>query len=94
MPRLKIIPVSEARPNLAALVDEANQEGEPCFITSRGRVKAVLLGIEEYEALRERLEDLEDSIDVLRARVANEPSRPYEDFLKDIEAEPLTLDWN
>lgn len=84
MDRLKIVPVSEARPNLSALIDEANEGGQPVFINSRSKVKAVILGIDEYNALVERLEDLEDSLDVLLARTRGEPSRPLQDVLSDL----------
>lgn len=87
MARLKVIPISEARPRLANLVAEASQTREPWFIASRSKIKAVLLGIEEYEALVERLEDLEDSLEILRSRLEGEPSRPIDEFIRDLEAE-------
>jgi len=34
-----------------------------------------------YDALIEHLEDLEDSLSILEARIANEPSRPLDAFL-------------
>jgi len=36
-----------------------------------------------YDVLIERLEDLEDSLSILEARIANEPSRPLDAFLHD-----------
>ncbi len=43
----------------------------------------IILSREEYEALIERIEDLEDLIDVYKTR--NEPSRPLEDLIKELE---------
>jgi prevent-host-death family protein len=80
-----MIPISEARAQLATLVDEASRGAEPCFIAAHSRVKAVLLGIDEYDALLERLEDLADSVEVLRGRLEAEPTRPLDDFAREIE---------
>lgn len=87
MSRVKVIPISEARPNLAALVDAVSRSHEAYFIASRSKVKAVLLGVEEYNALLEQLEDLEDSLDVLKARLANEPTKPLDEVTRELEAE-------
>ena len=77
--------MSEARAKLATIMEEVSQSREPCFIASRSRVKAVLLGIDEYDALMDRLEDLEDSLDVLRSRLEAEPARPVEEFVRELE---------
>ena len=53
MPRMKVMPVSEVRANLAGLVEEVSQTQQPCFVASRSKVRAVLLGIEQYDALIE-----------------------------------------
>ncbi len=87
MAKVKVIPISEARPKLANLIEEVSETREPYYIASRSKVKAVLLGIEEYEALMDRLEDLEDSLDVLKARLEREPARPLEEFVRELEAE-------
>lgn len=86
MPRMKVMPISEVRANLASLVEEVSQAQQPCFVASRSKVRAVLLGIDQYDALIERIEDLEDSLDLLRARTDEEPSRPLEEYLRDLEA--------
>jgi len=81
---LKVVSISEMRPRLTALVDEVSAGEEPYFVASHSKVKAVLIGIDEYNALIERLEDLEDSLDILRARAGGESTRPLDDLLKDL----------
>ena len=85
MERLRSISVSEARALLASLIEQV-EGGEPYFLVSRSRVRAVLMGIGQYDALLERLEDLEDSLEILRAKAAGEPARPLEEYLKEREA--------
>jgi prevent-host-death family protein len=82
MRKVKVIPISEARPKLTNLVAEVSESREPYFIASRSKVKAVLMGIDEYEALIEQIEDLEDNLDILKARLEGEPARPLEDFVR------------
>ena len=83
--RLRSISVSEARALLASLIEQV-EGGEPYFLVSRSRVRAVLMGIGQYDALLERLEDLEDSLEILRAKAEGEPARPLEEYLKEREA--------
>lgn len=52
------VPVSEARADLATLIDTT--ETHPVRITSHGKVKAVLVNPAFYERAIEALEDLED----------------------------------
>ena len=85
MERLRSISVSEARALLASLIEQV-ESGEPFFLVSRSRVRAVLMGIAQYDALLERLEDLEDSLEILRAKAESDLSRPLEEYLKEREA--------
>jgi len=64
-------------------VEAANQSEEPAFIATQQGARAVLLGIDAYNALIERLEDLEDNLSILEARDTNEPTRPLAEFLRD-----------
>jgi prevent-host-death family protein len=81
---VRVVPISVARPHLTALVEEADQTQEPIFIASRSKVRAVLLGIETYTGLLERLEDAEDSLDIRHAGASGEPSRPLADALNEL----------
>jgi PHD/YefM family antitoxin component YafN of YafNO toxin-antitoxin module len=84
MPNDKAIPTHEAQQHLAALIERVNQVGGPLFIGGSKHDRAVLLGAAEYQALLERVEDLEDSLDVLRARLEAEPTRPLEEFVQEL----------
>jgi PHD/YefM family antitoxin component YafN of YafNO toxin-antitoxin module len=54
------MPVTDVRKGLNALIDSL---ARPVFVTTHGRVKAVLLDIEEYNRLLDRLEDALDAAD-------------------------------
>jgi prevent-host-death family protein len=85
MARQRSVSVSEARATLASLIEQV-ETGEPYFLVSRSRMRAVLMGIGQYDALLEHLEDLEDSLEILRAKVEGEPSRPLEEYAREREA--------
>lgn len=55
-----IHPLSDFRASVATFVKQVNETRRPLVLTQRGRGVAVLLGIREFEALRERLALLED----------------------------------
>ncbi len=54
------ISLSEAKAQLARLVREVEELGEPVVITRSGHPAGVLLSVEEYEGLLETLEILAD----------------------------------
>ncbi len=64
MPRT--VPFTEARAKLTELLDQVNERHEHVVITRNGRPAAVVLSSDEYEALAETLEVLEDD-DALEA---------------------------
>ena len=80
-----IVPVSDLRRNTARLLERAGESDEPVYITQHGRPKAVLLGYQAYERLMAQLEDLAD-LSSLRER-ADEPTRPFAEFLQEISEE-------
>lgn len=57
---VKIVPFTEARSTLSELLDEVNERQEHVVITRNGRPAGVVLSNEEYEALAETLEVLDD----------------------------------
>ncbi len=60
MAMAKTVPFSEARARLTDLVDEVEQKHEHVIITRNGRPAVVVLSTDEYDALQETLEVLED----------------------------------
>lgn len=56
----KTVPVRELRNGLARLLDEIADRREHVVVTRRGRPAAVLIPIDEYEALEETAEILSD----------------------------------
>ncbi len=56
----RIVTVSELKVRLGALMAELEQQGVPLYVTQHGKPKAVLARYDEYEALLQRIEDMED----------------------------------
>jgi prevent-host-death family protein len=79
--KIKSVGVAEAKPKLTQLVEEVSNGEEPYLIVSGSRVKAVLIGIDRYNDLIERLEDLTDSVELLQSQIENEPMMPFEKHL-------------
>lgn len=57
---VKIVTVSELKAKLASVVAQLETDGIPLYVTQYGKPKAVLVHYGVYEALRDRLDDLED----------------------------------
>lgn len=53
----------------------------PVVLTQHTRPVAVLVSPEQWKQMVERLEQLEDALDVLEARLANEPTMDFADYL-------------
>ena len=62
----RTVPVREFRTHLADLLDEVADRREHVTVTRRGRPAAVLVPVDEYEALEETAEILSDD-DILTA---------------------------
>ena len=82
MSKIKSIGMAEARPRLTQLVEEVSNGGEPYFIVSGSRMKAALIGINQYNDMIERLEDLSDSVELLQAKLDQEPTMPFQEHLE------------
>lgn len=81
MSRIKSIGMAEARPRLTQLVDEVSGGGEPYLIVSGSKVKAVLVGVDQYNDMIERLEDVSDAAELLQAELEHESTMPFEKHL-------------
>jgi prevent-host-death family protein len=62
------VPLSEAKQQLGALVDTAHLQHEPVSLTKRGKRVAVLLDADDFDRMRELLEDVEDAQAAIDAR--------------------------
>lgn len=56
----RIVPISEVKRHLATCIAELGEQGGALYVTQHGRPAAVLLTFADYEALLQRMEDLED----------------------------------
>ena len=61
----RVVPISEVRANLGALLEEAREH--EVYILRHGRPAGVLLSVEAFGALSQRLEDAEDALAVATA---------------------------
>jgi len=55
------LPIADARAQLSKLVDDASSTHERFEITKNGRRAAVLMGADDYDAMRETIAVLSDS---------------------------------
>ncbi|MFE5708896.1 type II toxin-antitoxin system Phd/YefM family antitoxin [Rhodococcus koreensis] len=72
------LPVADARAQLSRLVDEAERTHERFEITRNGHRAAVLLGADDYDALRETIAVLSDT-NLLAAHLAGRAEVEVED---------------
>jgi len=84
MGKIKSIGMAEARPKLTQLVEEVGNGGEPYLILSNSQLKAVLLGIDQYNDMLERLEELSDAAELLQAELDQEPTMPFEKHIREL----------
>lgn len=71
---MSTVSASDARGEFSELLNRAVYAGERSIITRRGKAVAVLMSVEDYEAL-ERLEDAFDAALVRAADVEDDGSR-------------------
>ncbi len=81
MNKIKSIGMAEARPKLTQLVDEVYAGSEPYLIVSGSKIKAVLIGVNQYNDMIERLEDLADAAELLQAELNQEPAIAFKEHL-------------
>lgn len=55
-----IMPISEFRANAPSLIDKVHNTKRPLVITQHGKSAAILLDVQEYEAILEKLDVLTD----------------------------------
>jgi PHD/YefM family antitoxin component YafN of YafNO toxin-antitoxin module len=81
------ISTRDVRERIAAILTELKESGEPVFIRRHGRVEGVLVAIEQYRRMLDRLEDLDDELDeALGRRILEERAAHARDEGQAIEA--------
>lgn len=63
---VRIVGVRRLRDEIAAILEELSEAGA-IIVTQRGEGRAVLMDLERYNELLERLEYLEDSLEAMQA---------------------------
>jgi prevent-host-death family protein len=91
MSRIKSIGMAEARPKLTQLVEDVSTGGEPYLIVSGSQVKAVLIGLEQYNDMVERLEDLSDAVLLNQAEHDQEPTTSFEEHVKTLKESKIAV---
>ncbi|TFB85786.1 type II toxin-antitoxin system Phd/YefM family antitoxin [Cryobacterium sp. TMT1-3] len=82
------VSVSDARDQLASIIDRARTEHEPVFLSRRGRRVAAVIDVDDLERLIELADDMadiraaEESREEMR-RTKNEPT-PWEQVKADL----------
>lgn len=77
--RSETVDATVARARLGDLLARARYGGWRFVIEQRGNPAAVVIGYQEYRALVERLEDLQDVRDMVETE--GEPTRPLSEYL-------------
>jgi prevent-host-death family protein len=60
----KVLPLTEARKNIFKIIADIEKKGACYGLTDRGRIKAVLMPVEEFESWRETLSVMKDFPDL------------------------------
>ena len=65
---MKVLPLSEVKTRLSALLDSVERRDEPLTITRNGKPVAIIVSKEEYDSWQETVEILRDPQFVLEIR--------------------------
>jgi len=76
MPR--IVTAEDLRARLGRELDALRESEDALYVSKRGRLAGVLVDVDRYAELLDRLEYLEDSLAALQARGEVELSAPWE----------------
>lgn len=85
-----VIPISELRKGQDKVL--AMIERRPAILTQHGRGAAVLISLAQWESILERLEDMDDALTMIEARLADtEPAVPLDEALAEIAQDKATV---
>lgn len=85
----RIMGATKVRRHFTEILDNIGEAAEPLYITHRGEPRAVLVGYDQFERLIERLEDLDDLLEIYEA--SHEPTRPLEEFMAELEEKRVSV---
>lgn len=77
---INTISITELKQNVAGVIKNLKDKGEPVLVLQRSEPAAILVDPDYYESLEQALEDLND-LRVIRER-KNEPSIPAKEVAK------------
>ena len=77
MPR--IVTAEDLRARLGRELDSLRDSDEALYVSKRGRLTGVLVDVDRYAELIDRVEYLEDSLAALQARAEAELTVPWEE---------------
>lgn len=87
MPEIKpsqdVQPLSAFRANAAGFLDQVRATKRPLVLTQHGRSAAVVLDVDQYEALVEELEVVRD-IRTARAEIEGGEGIPHDDVIEEL----------
>lgn len=80
----EIVSVAKAKAHLSGLLKEA-RSGKVFEVINRSQAVAIILDVERYRSLLERIEDLEDAVAVLEGRLEDygQPLVPWEEVVQE-----------
>lgn len=73
----RVVTSEDLRARLGRELDALRESEEALYVSKRGRLAGVLLDVDRYADLLDRLEFLEDSLAALRAREEREAAIPW-----------------
>jgi PHD/YefM family antitoxin component YafN of YafNO toxin-antitoxin module len=74
-----IVTAEDLRAKLGRELDALRESGDALYVSKRGRLTGVLIDVDRYAELLDRLDYLEDSLAALQARDELELSVPWTD---------------
>lgn len=80
MPR--IVTAEDLRSHLGRELDSLRTTEQALYISKRGRLTGVLLDVDRYNDLIDRIEYMEDSLAALQAREESETTIPWSEVRK------------
>ena len=78
----RVVTADDLRSQLGHELEQLRSSEDVLFVSKRGRLAAVLMDVERYRALVERVEYLEDSLAALQAREEMDLTLPWSEVRK------------